>query len=75
VTVLVLPSGGSALVAVETSSAADDSWENLGALINNVLRTFGSIEARNESVGNLDVNNQVYDVTARSGWKCWNTQV
>jgi hypothetical protein len=34
----------------------------LGALIN-LLRTFGSIEARNESIGNLDVDDQVYDVT------------
>ena len=56
-------SGASLLnaLAAEASTTAD-SWEDLGALIN-VLKTYGCIEARNETVGNLDMDNQVYDVT------------
>ena len=46
-------SGASFLSAL----AVEASWDNLGDLMN-VLRTFGCIEAQNESVGNLDVDNK-----------------
>lgn len=56
-------SGTSILNALAAeASTTDGSWEDLGALIN-VLKTYGCIEARNETVDNLDVDNQVYDVT------------
>ena len=54
-----MKSDGSGLAA--EASTTDDSWEDLGALIN-ALRTFGCIETRNEPPGNLDMENQVYSV-------------
>ena len=44
------------------ASTVDDSWEELGALIN-VLRTYGCIQARNDSVDDIDLDRQAYDVS------------